>query len=84
MYKTEIIKKIKDVDLRAQMVSDTINEQSKLGWDFQSGISTHKYSVILVFKRNSQHKMNEDFNKNVNKVKDKISKVVDAIKSNDK
>ena len=84
MFKTEIIEKIKDIQLRAKMVSDMINEQEKLGWDFHSGISTHKYSVILVFKRNPGHKMNEDINKGIHKVKDKINKVVDAMKSNDK
>lgn len=84
MFKTETIQKIKDIELRAKMISDMINAQEKLGWDFHSGISTHKYSVILVFKRNAQHKMNEDINKGIHKVKDKFSKVVDAMKSNDK
>ena len=49
MFKTEVVKSIKDIDLRAQMVTDMINEQTKIGWDYHSGIATHKYSVMLIF-----------------------------------
>jgi len=37
--------------------------------------------VILIFKRNQQYKLNEDINKGLSKVKDKVVKVVDTIKS---
>jgi len=81
MFKTEIIKNVKDIDQRASMITDMINEQAKQGWDFQSAVAARKYSVILVFKKNAQHKLNEDFNKGISKVKNKVNKVVDAIKS---
>ena len=81
MYKTLTIKNVKDLSKRASIVSEVINEQEKEGWDFHSGISAHKYSIILVFKKNPTHKLNEDINKGLTKVKDKVSKVVDAIKS---
>ena len=81
MFKTETIHDVKDVDVRSKMISDKVNDELKKGWDFHSALHAHKYSVILIFKRNQQYKLNEDINKGLSKVKNKVGKVVDAIKS---
>lgn len=79
MYKTEILKGIKDTKLRAEKLSELINNQTKIGWDFENAIHAHKYDVIVIFKENPSYKLNQDINKGIKKVTSKFNKVVDAI-----
>lgn len=81
MYKTEILKGIKDTKLRSEKLSELINNQTKIGWDFESAIHAHKYDVIVIFKENPSYKLNQDINKGIKKVTSKFNKVVDAINS---
>lgn len=76
MYKTKVIKNIKDLDQRATLIEDMLNEEAKKGWDFQGAISGYKFNVILIFKRNAQHKLNEDINKGISKVKSRVTEIV--------
>ncbi|NWH09736.1 hypothetical protein [Acholeplasma laidlawii] len=81
MYKTEIIKGVKDTKLRSEKLAELINDQAKNGWDFESAIHAHKYDVIAIFKENPSYKLNQDINKGIKKVTSKFNKVVDAINS---
>jgi hypothetical protein len=81
MYKTEIIKGVKDTKLRSEKLAVLINDQAKNGWDFESAIHAHKYDVIAIFKENPSYKLNQDINKGIKKVTSKFNKVVDAINS---
>lgn len=81
MYKTEILKGIKDTKLRAEKLTELINNQAKIGWDFEGAIHAHKYDVIVIFKENPSYKLNQDINKGIKKVTSKFNKVVDAINS---
>ena len=81
MYKTEILKGIKDTKLRAEKLSELINNQTKIGWDCEGAIHAHKYDVIVIFKENPSYKLNQDINKGIKKVTSKFNKVVDAINS---
>jgi len=76
MYKTRVIKNVKDLDQRAQLIEDMLNEEAKNGWDFEGAMSGYKFNVILIFKRNAQHKLNEDINKGISKVKSRVTEFV--------
>ncbi len=76
MYKTRVIKNVKDLDQRAILIEDMLNDEAKNGWDFEGALSGYKFSVILIFKRNAQHKLNEDINKGISKVKSRVTEFV--------
>ncbi|VEU82249.1 hypothetical protein [Acholeplasma hippikon] len=82
MYKTEIISKIKDNNEKALKMSELINKQETIGWDFVNAIAVKNNSVILVFKENPTYKLNQEVNKGINTVKETITKVVDSISKN--
>ena len=50
MYKTEVIKGIKDTQLRADKITEVIHEQNKSGWDFErcGSILNNNLKVYLV------------------------------------
>ena len=83
MYKTEVLKNIRDVDLRAEKILDVIEENAKIGWDYVNALHAHKFNVILIFKQNPSYKLSQDIDKGITKVKNRINKVVDAITGKD-
>lgn len=80
MYKTEILVNAKNAEEARIHMSEIINKESSEGWDFLNAVAVKK-SIILTFKRNLQHKINDDINSGINDVKERFTKVVDAFKS---